>query len=97
MVKQFIRQSPLRHPRVCLWVIALKVVRILNDIMAVDVTAAGDVKFIVENRGSVVHPPLLQVSTFDEPVGLGVVCNHPPGVSCHRGGINERLWENVVI
>lgn len=85
MVKQFIRQSPLGCPSVCLWVIALKIVRVLDDVMAVDVTSAGDVEFVVENGGRVVHPPLLQVGTLDEPVGLGVVCNHSPGVSCDRG------------
>lgn len=58
--------------------------------MAVDVTSAGDVDFVVENGGRVVHPPLLQVGTLDEPVGLGVVCNHSPGVPCDRRDIHLR-------
>lgn len=90
MVKQFIRQSPLRCPSVCLWVVAVEIVRVLDDVMAVDVTSAGDIDFVVENGGRVVHPPLLQVGTFNEPVGLGVVRDHSPGVSCDRGDIRLR-------
>lgn len=85
MVKQFIRQSPLRGPRVCLWVIALEIVQILNDIVSVDGTSAGDVELVIENGGRMVHPPLLQVGTLDEPVCLGVVCDHSPRVSCDTG------------
>lgn len=70
-------------------------VRVLNDVVAIDVTSAGDVEFVVENGGRVVHPPLLQVGTLNEPVGLGVVCNHSPGVSCDRGDINLRVAAQV--
>lgn len=90
VVKQFIWQSPLRCPSVCLWVIALEIVRVHDDVMATDVTSAGDVEFVIENSGRVVHSPLLQVGTLDEPVGFGVVCDHSPGVSCDSGGINLR-------
>jgi len=37
-----------------------------------------------------VHPPLLQVGTLDEPVGFGVISDHSPGVSCDREDINMR-------
>lgn len=47
VVKQFIRQSPLRRPRVRLGVIALKVVQVLNDVVTVDGTSADDVEFVV--------------------------------------------------
>lgn len=97
MVKQFVRQSPLRRPSVCLWVIALQIVRVLNDVMAVDVTSAGDVECVIEHRGRVVHPPLLQVGTLDEPVGLGVICNHSSSVSCDRGDINMRQAARVAL
>lgn len=90
MVKQFIRQSTLRCPHVCLWVIALEIVQILNDVVAIDGASAGDIEFVIENGSRMVHPPLLQVGTLDEPVGLGVVCNHSPGVSCDRGGVHFR-------
>lgn len=89
MVKQFIWQSPFRCPLVCLWVIALKIVRVLNDVMPVNVTPTRDVEFVIENGGRVVHPPVLQVGTLDKPVGLGVVCDHSPGVPCERIGIIE--------
>lgn len=49
--------------------------------MPIDVTPASYVEFVIENSGRVVHPPVLQVGTLDEPVGLGVVCDHSPGVS----------------
>lgn len=91
VVKQFIRQSPLRCPSVCLWVIALKIVWVLNDVVAIDITSANNVEFVVENGGRVVHPPLLQVGTLDEPVGFGVICDHSPGVSCDRGDIHLRV------
>lgn len=91
MVKQFIRQSSLRRPSVCLCVIALKIVRVLDDVVAVDVTSACDVDFVVEDGGRVVHPPLLQVGTLNEPVCLDVVCDRPPGVSCDKGGIHLRM------
>lgn len=52
--------------------------------MAVDVTSTGDVEFVVEDGGRVMHPPLLQVGTLDETVRLDVVCDHSPGVSCDR-------------
>lgn len=90
MVKQFIRQSPLRRPSVRLRVIALKIIRILNNVVAVNVTSTGDVEFVIEHRGRMVHPPLLQVGTLDEPVGLGVVGDHPPGVSYERGDVHVR-------
>lgn len=90
MIKQFIWQSTLRRPSVCLWVIALENVWVLDDVMAVNVTSAGDVEFVIENGGRVVHPPLLQVGTLDEPVGLGVVSDYSPGVSCDRGGVSLR-------
>lgn len=90
MVKQFIWESPLRCPRVCLWVIALEIVQILNDVVAIDGASTGDIEFVIENGGRMVHPPLLQVGTLDEPVGLGVVCDHSPGVSCDRGGVHLR-------
>lgn len=90
MVKQFIRQSPLRCPCVCLWVIALEIVQILNDVVAIDGASASDIEFVIENGGRMVHPPLLQVGTLDEPVGLGVVCNHSSGVSCDRGSVHLR-------
>lgn len=47
VVKQFIRQSPLRRPHVCLRVIALKVVQVLNDVVTVDGTSTDDVEFVV--------------------------------------------------
>lgn len=83
VVKQFKRQAPLVRPSVCLWVKALKGVHVLYDIMAADVTSACDVELIVEAGGSMVHPPLLQVGTLNELVGLGVIGDHSPGVSCH--------------
>lgn len=93
MIKQFIWQSPLRSPHVCLWVVALKIVQILNNIVAIYSTPAGDVEFVIENSGRMVHPPLLQVGTLDEPVGLGVVCHHSPGVSCDRGGTRGSVMQ----
>ncbi len=95
MIKQFIRQTPFRCPSVCLWVIALEMVRVLDNVMAIDVTPAADVEIVIENSSGVVHPSLLQVGTLDEPVGLGVVCDHSPGVSCDRGGIKVRSEARV--
>ena len=46
-----------------------------------DVAAPGDVEFVVEDGDRVMHPPLLQVGTVGEAVGLGVVGHHPPGVA----------------
>lgn len=97
MVKQFVWQSPLRCPGVCLWVIAFKIVRVLNDIMAVDVSSASDEECVIEHCGRVVHPSLLQVGTLDEPVGLGVICNHSSSVSCDREDINMRRAAHVVL
>ena len=98
VVEQFIRQRSLGRPSVCLWVVALEIVRVLDDVVAVDGTSAGDVEFVIENSGSVVHPPLLQVGTLDEPVGLGVVSDHSPGVSCDSGGIYlRRALENHAV
>lgn len=82
VIKQFIWQSPLGRPRVRLGVEAVKIVRVLHDVTAVNETSTCDVEFVFEDGGRVVHPPLLQVGTLDEAVGPGVVCDYPPGVSC---------------
>lgn len=84
MVKQFVWQRPLRGPRVCLWIVALEICRVLYDVKAGDVTSPCDVESVIENSGRMVHPPLLQVGTLDKPIGLGVVGNHSPGVPCNR-------------
>lgn len=84
MVEEFIRQGPLGCPGVTLWVIALKMVRVFYDIMSVDVASSGHIECVVDDRGRVMHPPILQVGALGEPVGLGVVRYHSPGVSCDR-------------
>lgn len=84
VIKQLIRQSPLGRPRIRLGVEAVKIVRVLHDVAAGNETSTGDVEFVFEDGGRVVHPPLLQVGTLDEAVGLGVVRDDPAGVSCDR-------------
>lgn len=85
MIKEFIGQGALGRPRVRLGVKAVDGVRVLHDVTAVNEAAACDVEFVLEDGGRVVHPPLLQVGTLGEAVGLGVVCDYPPGVSCDGG------------
>lgn len=97
VIKQFKWQSPLGRPRVRLGVQALKTVRVLHDIRAVNETSACDAEFVFEDGGRVVHPPLLQAGTLAEAVGLGVVRDHPPGVACDRGGIRLRGAAQVVM
>ena len=90
MIKQFIWQVPFRSPSVCLWIVALNSVRVLNGVMAADVASTCDVELVVENGGRVMHPPLLQVGTLDELVGLELIRDHSPGVPCDRGSIHLR-------
>lgn len=88
VVKQRVWQRPLGRPPVRLGVEAVKVVRVLHDVAAVNEASACDVEFVFEDAGRVVHPPLLQAGALDEAAGLGVVCDYPPGVSCDRGAIH---------
>lgn len=76
------RQTAFTRPGVCLWVVALKSVQVLDDVVSGDVAPAGDVHFVTEDGGRMVHPPLLQVGTPNELVGLGVVRHHSAGVAC---------------
>lgn len=85
VIKQLARQSPPRRPRVRLGVVAVEAVRVLHRVPPVDGASARDVEFVFEDGGGVVHPLLLQAGALDEAVGLGVVCDDPPGVSCDRG------------
>lgn len=84
VIKQLKRQRPLGRPRIRLGVEAVEIIRILHDVAAVNETSACDVELVFEDGGGVVHPPLLQVGTLNEAVGLGVVCDDPAGVSCDR-------------
>lgn len=65
--------------------------------MAIDVTSTGNVECVIEHCGRVMHPSLLQVGTLNEPVGLGVVCNHSSSVSCDREGNNMRRLARVAL
>lgn len=82
VVEQLVRQRTLGGPNVRLGIVTLEAVRVLNAVVVIEDASAGDVELVVDDRGAVMHPSLLQVLAFDKFVGLGVVGNHSPGVSC---------------
>ena len=80
MVKQLVGQRALGRPGVSLGVVHLEAIRVLDGVLAVEEAAARHVELVVDHRGAVVHPPLLQVLTLDKLVGFSVVGDHPSGV-----------------
>lgn len=81
VVEQLVGQRAPRGPHVGLGVVALEAVRVVHAVATVEDAAACHVQLVVDHGGTVVDSPLLQVLALDKLVGLGVVCDHPPGES----------------
>lgn len=73
VVKEFVRQLPLRRPGVRLGVVAVKGGGVLDVAVCGQPPPACHIELVPHHRGPVVHPPVSHVRTFDKFVGLRVI------------------------